>query len=422
MSRDPKTFLIKIKEKYPQYNQYDDATLLSKIQEKYPQYSDIKLGGVENTNNFLKRAIDSNRIGSLPLTGLGMIPSTGSEALDAGKVAIRNTINPLGDTGPIGFGANLVDQKGTNLINDPSLKSNIEEGLTPETPYGKSLDSGMKIAPWAMLGLEGASAGAKGIGKFLSKGNLPEEINTTKSSIQDIIKMGPGKVKSRVGDIFNEFQSEFGKRLESINSKMTSDSFSKVLESTANDLGGSDIPGSIGNRVSMMAKEIKGTPRSFDPKEIQIQAKTIMDSLGANTMAKAKFYNNFTNVLSDEVPELASLKSQYAPVFDIAKQSKKINSGALRDVASDKIGPEQLGEVTQAQQMMGDNPNIVEQAYAGGAKLRSQQNELQKIIGRQKTAKIAGAGALGYAGYRGGKGILDLIFGSGNQNNQGYRE
>ena len=144
----------------------------------------------------------------------------------------------------------------------------------------------------------------------------------------------------------------------------------------------------------MMAQEIRSNPRSFYPQDIQAQTKQILNSFGSDMLSKAKFYNNITDTLSREVPELANIKAEYAPVYDIAKKSKVINKGNLGRVGSDKIGPEQLGQMAEAEQMLGSEPNIVEQTSASGKKLKSQENDLQKIMGRQKAAK----GLVGSAG------------------------
>lgn len=372
-----------------------------------------KLSTVPNTENFLQKSIQMSRQAGMPFGSF--TPKTGQEAMDLGKVGIRNLINPTGDFGMVGLGANIAD-KAMGGMADFSAKINngkVDEALTPETSYGKNLDLAAKIAPLAMLGLEGATGAAKGIKSFLSVGTLPNEIETTKAGIQDIIHTGPSKVKARVGQIFDETQADFGNRISNIpggfNAQMTSSHFAEALEGAANEMGAVNVPGSQGNRLMQMAQDMTNNPRTFYPDEIQAQTKKILNSFGGDTLSKAKFYNHFSSILSREVPELASLKSEYAPTYNIAKQSKVINKGNLGRVASDKIGPEQLGEMTQAQQMLGDEPNIVEQASASGRKLKGQQNQLQKIIKRQKAAKIIGAGALGGGGFELGKALFHLF-------------
>lgn len=380
-----------------------------------------KLGAVPSTENFLQKAIQQNRQAGMPFGSF--TPKDGQEAMDLGRVGIRNLINPTGDFGMVGLGANMADKAmgGTSEFSAKLKKDKVDEALIPQTQYGKNLDFSAKVAPLAMFGLEGATGAAKGIKNFFSAGELPQEIEATKAGIQDIIHTGPKKVKARVGQIFDESQANFGERISNIpggfNAQMTSAHFAEALEGAANEMGATNIPGSQGNRLMQMAGEMRNNPRTFYPDEIQAQTKQILNSFGGDTLSKAKFYNHFTGVLSREVPELASIKSEYAPTYDVARQAKVINKGNLSRVASDRIGPEQLGEMAQAQQMLGDEPNIVEQASASGRKLKQQQNQLQKIISRQKAAKIIRAGALGAGGFKAGNTLLDL-FGKQNVPNE----
>lgn len=364
---------------------------LSSDQEENPYMSAMQ-SPLPNHENFLQKAIRQYR-GSdqMPSAGIGMLPTTGQEAQDVGGVAMRNFFDPGTHMLPINMGANMSDPAGSfkNQLGDQQL----QDTFAPKTQYGKNLDFAAKASGPAMLGLDGVSAAGRGIKSFFSVGDLPKEIESTKGTIHDIINTGPQKVKQRVGDIFKDAQADFGERMGNMpggfDSQLTTDHFYEALKRTADELGGASIPGSKGHAAMSMAEQLKQNPRSFYPKDIQAQAKSIMDNFGGDTLSKAKFYNHFTDILAQEAPELASIKSDYAPVFDIAKQSKQINKGTLKQVASDKIGPEQLGEMVQAQQMMGDEPNIIEQLSGAGKKLKDQQGQLQKIVGRQKAGKKA---------------------------------
>lgn len=360
-----------------------------------------QMGTVPKPENLLQRVIKSQRMGPFGGTSItAAVPTTGQEAIDLGKVGIRQIVPD--QSGPVGIGAKMAGVKGD--INLPA----------PETEYGKNLENSANIAQLLHLGGAAGSIAKNGISKFFSKGNLPKEVEATKGSIQDIIHNGPRKVKDGISDIFNDSQKEFGKRIENIpgnfNAQMTSDHFYEALENTAMKLGNSKVAGSSGDFIMKLAQEIKNNPNTFYPKDIQAMTKSIMDKL-PGTQLKSEFYSNFMNVLEREVPQLASLKHEYAPVYDIAKRSKIINKGNLARVASDRIGPEQLGEMAQAQQMMNDSPNVVEQAYASGKKLRGQQNDLQKIIERQgmlrRGVKRAAWGGAGYGIYNLLKGDRD---------------
>lgn len=362
-------------------------------------YSDLVPGTpIEAHENFLQKAIKANRVNDNPIAPTGMLPTNGQEALDIGRSAI-NMNTPSGWMGPMATGASLMDGKPSGL----QMPNQIQQMLQPQTQFGKVFNEQAKEAPMAALALEGIPAliggASKGLNALFNPGSVSKDIESTKGSIKDLIRLGPGKVKQGVGDIFNQFQSEFGDRLKNIPDDLehavTNDNFADVMEKTANELGATDIAGSPGNRAMQHAQVFRQTPRAYGASDIQAQTKQILNSL-PDTMSKAKFYNHFTEMLSQMVPELSNLKSEYAPVYDIAKQSKNISKSSLALAASGQIGPEELGNMTQAQQMMGDEPNIVEQTVNAGDKLRSQQNDLQKIMGRQNTAKgILKKGALG---------------------------
>lgn len=351
--------------------------------------------------NLLQKAIKANRTSSgNPIGIAGILPTNMAETRDIGRAGFQALGAPSGWMGP------MASASGHGSIKTP-------ESLTkPETEFGKNINMQAAIAPWASLGLEGATAGAKGIHNFFSTGDLPQQIENTKGKIKDIVKLGPEKAKKAVSDIFYNFQEEFGRRLNDLQGFLHNGHYADALSRTAEELGATDVVGSPGHRASQMAEAFRGmnegNGRLFTPEEIQAQTKQVLNSL--DPLSKAKFYDHFTTILADEFPEMASLKSEYAPVYDIAKQSKRINSGTLNQVATGNIGPEQLSHMTQAQQMMGDQPNIVEQADSAGRKLNQQENELDKIIGRQKTlkgiAKTVGKGALLGAG---GGGIYELI-------------
>ena len=366
-------------------------------------------GKIQKSGNVLQNAINSSRINNLPITGTGMLPSNLPEIRDIGRAAFNSQV-PEGWMGPMATGSSFTDKRPQNI----ELPDEINKMMVPETQYGKNLEVAAKIAPLATLGLE---AGTQGINKLFNPSQFNPEIENIKGSIQskegelqDLIKFGPEKVKSRVGDIFNEFQKEFGDRLSSIKGGITNNHVADALDNTAEDLGASHIQGSPGNKAKQMAGHFRrlsteNSDRFFSPKEIQAQTKQILNSFGGDTLAKAKFYSHFTDVLSNELPELSNLKSEYSPVYDIANQSKRITSGSLGRVVSGKAGPQELGEMAQAQQMMNDKPNVVEQASAGNLELQNKNNQLQELIGKQ--SKIASRGqAFGKAAKEVGKGAL----------------
>lgn len=124
--------------------------------------------------NFLQKAIKNSRVGPFGGTSItAILPTSGQEAMDAARVAGRQIPMTRGqgvgpaEMGPMGIGLNMAG------INE--AKPLIPE---PETEYGKNLEMSADIAPWAAMGLGGATAAAKGIHKFFSKGDLPNELAT----------------------------------------------------------------------------------------------------------------------------------------------------------------------------------------------------------------------------------------------------
>ena len=339
-------------------------------------------GKIEPHENVLQRVIKNSRIGPIGGTSIAAaLPASGQEAMDLAKVAGRTIpgffgVNTRGGSispatqGPAGIGMNMAGIK--------EAKPLISE---PETPYGKNMEAAADIAPWAAMGMGAATSGAKGINRLFSKGSLPQEVETAKGSMQDLVKLGPEKVKGRVSDIFNEFQNHFGKEIEKVNGFLHSGHFEEALRNTADDLGAVDVPGSPGYNVAKLADSFKDKTRLFTAPEIQAQTKELMKSF--DHLTKSKFYNHFTQILSKEFPELSNLKASYAPVYDIANKSKFINSGRLGRAASGKMGPEELGRMAEAEQMLGDEPGVVSKTVEASDALNDKQNQLQKIIGRR---------------------------------------
>lgn len=379
-NRDAQTLLAEVRKKWPKYEKTDDVTLLSLIQKKYPQYNDISLSSIPKTENLLQRVIKSSRMGPMGGTSIvAALPSSGEEAVDLAKVAGRQIPMTRGQEvgihtmGPFGVGVNMA---GTKKL-DPIIPE-------PTSDYGKTLETEADIAQWIPLGSSVVGGATSGIKNFFSKGDLPQKIQQVKGSIYDLIKKTPENVKGKVGTLFNEFRKEFGARLSTMKWNLNNSHFEEALQKTADELGTSRIQGTDGATIASLAEQFRnGGYKTYDPTEVQALTGKLLGNM--DSLAQAKFYRNFMDVLERQDPAFAQLKRDYAPVFDIAKNSKRLKSGAIRDVASDKIGPESLADVAESEQMLypeGGGP--VEKASAKGDELRTLTSKLEKIEGRRK--------------------------------------
>lgn len=333
----------------------------------------LEVGEIPKTENLLQKAI---RISTKPF-GMTLIPSSMEEVKDIPRIALNFASKekiPLTETQAPG--AFLAEKIGgiTNL------------GTEPKTDYGRNAEKAIEIAPF----IGGGISAAKGIKKFLSSGDLPQKIQQVKGSIYDLVKKTPEEVKGKVGTLFNEFRREFGARLSTMRWNLNNSHFAEALQSTADELGTARIAGTDGQKIASLAEQFRnGGFQNYNPTEVQALTGKLLGNM--DSLSQAKFYRNFMNVLERQDPAFAQLKRDYAPVFDIAKNSKRLKSSAIRDVASDKIGPESLADVAESEQMLypqGGGP--VEKASAKGEELRTLTSKLDKIFKRQETAKKVG--------------------------------
>lgn len=357
--RDSQSFLAGLRTKYPQYDKIDDETLMSQIKTKYPQYNDVASNSLPNPENFLQKAIKNSRIGNFGGTSItAALPADGAEAMDLGKVGIRQIIPD--EAGLVGMGAKMAGVKG-----DIKLPA-------PETQYGKNLENSANIAQVAHLGGSLASSAGEGIQGLINKFRT----TPTKQAIEDLIFQGGNKVKGAVGEMFKSSNAKFGEGIKNIESTMTADDFADIVAKTADELGTYDKSSQTLTRE--FESLINEGDKPYNVQDIQSKSKRVKQLLVNDERAKAIFNKHFLDKLPEGAPGLAELKAEHAPIYKTAQESKKLNTGAMRKLSKGNMGPQELSSLKETQSKLGvDVLGPIEQ----------KGNELQKIIKRQKIAK-----------------------------------
>ena len=197
-ARDAQTFLIKVKEKYPQYKDYDDATLFSAIQKKYPQYRDVQMGTIPNVNKLIDSAIPKNplpffrgsdvpkvafqgaqgAVGNAPqnivenpmMTAMGGLPSTQFKSGAQGITGLKSLF----------LGGDKIEPESTEFS---------EQYLEPETVGGKIAGTVANIAGGGFIpGMFAAKGVLKTLfGKQMARKGLPKATANLSESLQKVI-------------------------------------------------------------------------------------------------------------------------------------------------------------------------------------------------------------------------------------------
>lgn len=183
----------KIISKYPQYANFSQEELLPKIYAKYPQYRDsVTIEPPQPQQSTMQKVITQAR-GFNPV---GFLPINKAEALDVGKVGLRQFVpdNP----GLVGFGANLVDKRGP--ISLPK----------PETDYGRNLEMSADMAQLA-YGVGALKNIVKTAPKNTSKQFGKLRRSTKKAQgIADNLYDGAKTARKNVGDRYQSYIDKFG--------------------------------------------------------------------------------------------------------------------------------------------------------------------------------------------------------------------
>jgi hypothetical protein len=258
------------------------------------------------------------------------------------------------------------------------------------------LGAGTDLAGGAIRKIGGFAKDLKGAEIPSIKGKIATaegDIVATQQKVNDLVKLGPEKIKGKAQEIYKGFQKDFGEGLGNLKWNMNGGQFEEAFQNAARDLGGWQNPGSPGARMMELADSFKGQRlKAFSPKDVQSMVKQITGGMDQNSAIR--FYKQFGEVLARDYPEFAALKEAYAPVFDILKTAKVPKSGVFREVASDKIGPEGLARAAEAEQIVGVEPSLLGQASEQGSRLRGRTEEakalksqLQQMINKQSGAK-----------------------------------
>jgi hypothetical protein len=330
----------------------------------------MEVDTIPKTENLLQKAIRQSRIGQLGATSpVGMLPTTGQEAMDIAKVGIRQLIPE--SPGFVGVGANIVDPRPSKI-----------ELPAPETQYGKNLETSANVAQATHLASSLGSSAGRGIESFVNKFRT----GPVKQNIEDLIFNGSKQVDSSLENMFREYNSKFGKSLEGLNSKMTSGDFADVVSSAADEIGNYNKSNEL--LTDELGDLLKEGDKTYTPQEVQAKSKRILQMLGKDNRAKAVFYKHFMDKLPEAVPGLKELKEAHAPIYQIANEAKSLGKGSLRKAARGNMGPDELNSLKEAQKKLGID--VI-------TPLEEKGNELKKIIMRKKIGKaglaLTGAGA-----------------------------
>lgn len=326
-------------------------------------YTEEILKQTPHPENFLQRAIKNSRIVNFGGTSItAALPTSGEEAMDLGKVGIRQIIPE--SPGMVGFGAQMVDKRPGGV----SLPA-------PETQYGKNMENSANIAQGLHLGGAMVPAIGKGIKNIIK----PFQSAPVKRGIEDLIFQGSNKVKSGVDDLFKSYNAEFGQKLDALESSMTTDDFADIVTKTADEIGEFEPTRNV--LLTHLENIIKNSSRNMSARQVQSAMKSMIRSAGDNR-AKAILHKNFLEKIPESVPGLKELKASHAPVYEAAKGAKTLGKGLMRKVASGKIGPEELASAKEAQSRLGlDVLGPIEK----------EGNKLQQIIRNKKIAQAIGA-------------------------------
>ncbi len=356
----------------PQFNQQQQAPAPTPESDNpYMDASDddpyMSVDTIPKTENLLQKAIMQSRKAGMPFGSF--TPATGQEAMDLGKVGIRQILPET--PGLVGMGANMVDSKRGKI-----------ELPAPETDYGKNLEGAANTAQLISAGTELAPLAGKGIGAIVNK------FRTTpvKQGIEDLIYQGGQKVKGSVDDLFRQHNAKFGKGMEELQSTMSSDDFADIVAKTADEVGRYDKSNEVLTRE--MGNLIDEGGKGYSPAEVQSKSKRILQMLGNDERAKSIFYKHFLDKIPEAVPGLKELKASHAPIYKTAKDAKILNKGTMRRTATGKIGPEELKAAKGAQSKLGIDVL---------GPIEKEGNKLQQIIKNKKIAKALGA-AVGVGG------------------------
>lgn len=434
-NRDAQTFLLKIKEKYPQYAQYDDATLMSKIKEKYPQYGDITPNTIPSSEGLLERSVK-------PFMSQSDVPKVAFQTAQGALGNLPQNIveNPLTTSlsGVPGvqakFGAQISSGikkliMGGNAV-EPETTEFSEKYLEPETVGGKILGTVGNIAGGSILPLIGAGKVAKSAIKGLDVGGAERNLS-------DVVYGGGKEVSSRIQDLFSSAKNKYKSVVDSADaSKMTFQDIVDVLNDTIKNKKIDEslirrpaekallsirnkfaskieeatpdiieetidpITNTVTKNIVSKGSEFKN-PKLSQVSEIKNLKNEVFKSLMGEADLEGEFLKNFGLKLEDlGLSDIKEAGSAYRNAYSMIDEAKALRKPNLMRVAKGKVGPKELSEISSSEKKIG-GLDVLKKSIEAGKKLSS----------AKRNAKIAGAGASAI-GVASSVPILKYIFGN----------
>ena len=333
--RDGKTFIISIKQKYPQYKDVDDVTLLSMMQKKYPEYRDVSLDSVPNSENLLQRAISGSVAG---------IPS-----------AVAPGVNRPEDALP------MIAQFGTDFAMKATPQGRIAS-LTPGVPMATTV---------------GATTGAEGIRQF-TKGLRGEKPNYGKMGETALITAGTEGIGRTAETAF--FRSEIGKTAIKGAKKRLGQALEKLFEVAKNDPTISIMKDDL---VGFLEYISEGIPFKIGPQAtgfknvINTIRKNFPDTLGPREIAHTE--NILGDIASFDPTKSGELKNKLANIS--VKEARSQISGLVDDMGIAAGVPEV--------KLAGKEAHLAQKKYS------SKKQGLAEIVSNRVTRPGVVGGAVG---------------------------
>lgn len=387
--------------------------------------------------NILQRAIKNSRIGPFGGTSItAAVPSSGAEGMDFLKVLGRQipgmrggAINPM-TQGPVAIGLN---QMGFNKADDAIPG--------PESQYGKNLESSADIGQLAVLGGELGTAGAKGIHKFFSTAAPQKELASLTGQIGEVTNKGldlayeaPKDIKAKIGEMFDKARNAYKSILENHPADIPKAALKDVVSKTIKGLG---LEGRSfldpAERALVHADETFHTTPTMtgeqvdtlkDFRDVKNFKSAIFNALDSNKGAQGEFLKNYGDMLIEQgFGDVADVNAQYSKAYQNARDAKVFTEGRLGRIAGGgKIAPKRVSSMLDLEEQLGLGTEHTKRAQGIAdetahlkGKAAEKENEIEKLIGRQKFAKgLAGKFIKGLpygAGLGTGYGIYQLLGG-----------
>lgn len=371
---------------------------------------------------------------------LGFLPTNKEEALDAGKVALRQVLPD--SAGLVDVGSRLATGKGS-------------EGLpAPQTPYGKGMEAAANTAQLTHLGKAALDTLSPATQNLINKiprvntalSDLEQAAHTTTLRARDAFKLFQKDLNSRFGA---DYQAAIG------NSKIhLENEYIPALEKTLTDSGilekseavlspaerkfirfVSDAKEELANRsaervskiLDSTGSEIK-TPSTDDllvpVKEVDKNAGQMFEKIFGKNMGQGEhivsvFRRNIAEILGDKVPELRLVKAKYAPELQFKNEAFKVlqpyNKSAEFDTtqgtnyfkraATGSLMPDEkilLKKFTEKY-----DPTMLDGILATGKRLKAAQTLDAIMKNVQSSSALLAKGALIYGGYSSAKHLAD---------------